>query len=103
MMAPKKVITFAFSLYRALMAFWIKVFTVMAGIMHDITIERDNGYYWMAMMLFFAEIFAFILLVIIMFVDLAGEQKLFESAKSCLLYTSPSPRDQRGSRMPSSA
>ena len=23
--------------------------------------------------------------------------------KSCLLYTSPSPRDQRGSRMPSSA
>ena len=26
-----------------------------------------------------------------------------EYAKSCLLYTSPSPRDQRGSRMPSSA
>ena len=25
------------------------------------------------------------------------------SSKSCLLYTSPSPRDQRGSRMPSSA
>ena len=25
------------------------------------------------------------------------------SLKSCLLYTSPSPRDQRGSRMPSSA
>ena len=25
------------------------------------------------------------------------------SAKTCLLYTSPSPRDQRGSRMPSSA
>ena len=25
------------------------------------------------------------------------------SAKPCLLYTSPSPRDQRGSRMPSSA
>ena len=25
------------------------------------------------------------------------------SPKSCLLYTSPSPRDQRGSRMPSSA
>ena len=24
-------------------------------------------------------------------------------AKACLLYTSPSPRDQRGSRMPSSA
>ena len=26
-----------------------------------------------------------------------------EGAKGCLLYTSPSPRDQRGSRMPSSA
>ena len=25
------------------------------------------------------------------------------ASKSCLLYTSPSPRDQRGSRMPSSA
>ena len=27
----------------------------------------------------------------------------FRSLASCLLYTSPSPRDQRGSRMPSSA
>ena len=26
-----------------------------------------------------------------------------EKLKTCLLYTSPSPRDQRGSRMPSSA
>ena len=26
-----------------------------------------------------------------------------EEVKCCLLYTSPSPRDQRGSRMPSSA
>ena len=26
-----------------------------------------------------------------------------DSDKGCLLYTSPSPRDQRGSRMPSSA
>ena len=26
-----------------------------------------------------------------------------ESDQTCLLYTSPSPRDQRGSRMPSSA
>ena len=26
-----------------------------------------------------------------------------DGAKICLLYTSPSPRDQRGSRMPSSA
>ena len=28
---------------------------------------------------------------------------LFTESDSCLLYTSPSPRDQRGSRMPSSA
>ena len=28
---------------------------------------------------------------------------LFERYGTCLLYTSPSPRDQRGSRMPSSA
>ena len=27
----------------------------------------------------------------------------YATAKGCLLYTSPSPRDQRGSRMPSSA
>ena len=31
------------------------------------------------------------------------KQKLQGERKSCLLYTSPSPRDQRGSRMPSSA
>ena len=29
--------------------------------------------------------------------------KLFEDIKSCLLYTSPSPRDRTRSRMPSSA
>ena len=27
----------------------------------------------------------------------------YDSMDTCLLYTSPSPRDQRGSRMPSSA
>ena len=32
----------------------------------------------------------------------AGSQKSIQKI-SCLLYTSPSPRDQRGSRMPSSA
>ena len=34
--------------------------------------------------------------------DLIGYGKI-ETMMSCLLYTSPSPRDQRGSRMPSSA
>ena len=30
-------------------------------------------------------------------------KNVVQSFKTCLLYTSPSPRDQRGSRMPSSA
>ena len=35
---------------------------------------------------------------------LVGSNRLImESNDGCLLYTSPSPRDQRGSRMPSSA
>ena len=33
----------------------------------------------------------------------AKRRQLKEYSKGCLLYTSPSPRDQRGSRMPSSA
>ena len=33
----------------------------------------------------------------------AGASKLIDWASSCLLYTSPSPRDKRQSRMPSSA
>ena len=32
-----------------------------------------------------------------------GSWNAFQEPISCLLYTSPSPRDQRGSRMPSSA
>ena len=36
-------------------------------------------------------------------IDAATCQKIAASYKPCLLYTSPSPRDQRGSRMPSSA
>ena len=38
-------------------------------------------------------------------VEVAKDNKVVYSAqiKNCLLYTSPSPRDQRGSRMPSSA
>ena len=34
---------------------------------------------------------------------LANDEIEIEEVKNCLLYTSPSPRDQRGSRMPSSA
>ena len=35
--------------------------------------------------------------------DEDGNEQLALNDESCLLYTSPSPRDQRGSRMPSSA
>ena len=35
--------------------------------------------------------------------SLAKDSSCFEPHWNCLLYTSPSPRDQRGSRMPSSA
>ena len=33
----------------------------------------------------------------------SAREIMFGESRSCLLYTSPSPRDQRGSRMPSSA
>ena len=36
-------------------------------------------------------------------VDLGAAPGGWSQVTSCLLYTSPSPRDQRGSRMPSSA
>ena len=44
----------------------------------------------------------------VLFVDdepqvLRGLERMMDAADFCLLYTSPSPRDQRGSRMPSSA
>ena len=44
-------------------------------------------------------------LVINSFGESNPERQFFSSSldKTCLLYTSPSPRDQRGSRMPSSA
>ena len=36
-------------------------------------------------------------------IDTGAPTALRERPSTCLLYTSPSPRDQRGSRMPSSA
>ena len=35
--------------------------------------------------------------------DNNGSRQIISMSDGCLLYTSPSPRDQRGSRMPSSA
>ena len=37
------------------------------------------------------------------YVALSGRSLVHMLCENCLLYTSPSPRDQRGSRMPSSA
>ena len=36
-------------------------------------------------------------------IDIIDRPAILTEFKTCLLYTSPSPRDQRGSRMPSSA
>ena len=36
-------------------------------------------------------------------IGITGRDWVEETSSTCLLYTSPSPRDQRGSRMPSSA
>ena len=36
-------------------------------------------------------------------VQISDSEKVEDKVQDCLLYTSPSPRDQRGSRMPSSA
>ena len=36
-------------------------------------------------------------------IELGIKPIIYDRGKDCLLYTSPSPRDQRGSRMPSSA
>ena len=35
--------------------------------------------------------------------EYGDDPQISPDARTCLLYTSPSPRDQRGSRMPSSA
>ena len=42
-------------------------------------------------------------LVFIFFGIIAGDTGMFSAYGTCLLYTSPSPRDLQGSRMPSSA
>ena len=39
----------------------------------------------------------------LMYLVCSAVEKTIRGSKDCLLYTSPSPRDQRGSRMPSSA
>ena len=41
--------------------------------------------------------------VVVGFFSLNDVKQVSKALKPCLLYTSPSPRDQRGSRMPSSA
>ena len=41
--------------------------------------------------------------VMLLLIYTASQGTIIDGANACLLYTSPSPRDQRGSRMPSSA
>ena len=45
----------------------------------------------------------FILLIFFIVTAVFLDEEGLDFTKTCLLYTSPSPRDQRGSRMPSSA
>ena len=47
--------------------------------------------------------FSIIVISLLMTSFVATEGMFEEDFEDCLLYTSPSPRDQRGSRMPSSA
>ena len=42
-------------------------------------------------------------LLVFLFIVMNMLEYFYYFSKTCLLYTSPSPRDQRGSRMPSSA
>ena len=51
----------------------------------------------------FGEIVACLALGVLGKVDAVGKVAQCEQSKYCLLYTSPSPRDKRQSRMPSSA
>ena len=46
--------------------------------------------------MYYLQVYAF-------YEDVAPMTEIEMTAYTCLLYTSPSPRDQRGSRMPSSA
>ena len=48
-------------------------------------------------------LFLIVFFLTIYAVPWAKQQKNIAEDETCLLYTSPSPRDQRGSRMPSSA
>ena len=41
--------------------------------------------------------------ILVEIIDKSKKRKNFKVHNACLLYTSPRPRDQRGSRMPSSA
>ena len=81
LLAPPNLRTFCFSIYRTLFAFWMKVFTVLARVMHDVAQFRMQGYYWMAMFLLFAELLAFVMLVVVMVIDCFGD-KLLASKKS---------------------
>ena len=64
---------------------------LVAAVARDAAIGRDNALLW-----HLPEDLA-------RFKALTLGKPVVMGRKTCLLYTSPSPRDQRGSRMPSSA
>ena len=68
---------------------------------HEI-VEKNVGL--MALLMVFAvSIGGLTQIVPLFFQDVVNEPVAGMKPYTCLLYTSPSPRDQRGSRMPSSA
>ena len=88
---------YSLSLYHAVMV----MFTIDMNFKPESNLER-----WTT--LFFACTGAVVVLFSLtsatnIYHDTFGRQRRLYKSRICLLYTSPSPRDQRGSRMPSSA
>ena len=76
----------------------------------EINVDKDRLYSESAFVFLLWMIFASIILFFMSYFLMSRQLRplkrlaiIAETFGSCLLYTSPSPRDQRGSRMPSSA
>lgn len=46
LLAPVKLKSFSFSIYRTLRCVWTMLFTMLAAISHDATMDRNFGFYW---------------------------------------------------------
>jgi hypothetical protein len=48
MLSPSNLKTFSFSILRTLLAFWTKIVTILEGVVHDFSLSKDNGYWWVS-------------------------------------------------------